>query len=83
MTATVSRPVHLYARLPQARLPLDLGRFGPAAGLIDRSRTALADAAALLGVVFAIPFVILIVGTPIALAIVALLSVARWASNTF
>lgn len=83
MAATVPLPIRLDARLPQARLHLENGRSGRAGGLVDRSRALLADAAALLGVVFAIPVVILIVGTPIALAIVALLSVARWALNIF
>lgn len=83
MTAIVSRPIHLDARLPQARLRRDAGRFGGAVGLGDRARTLLADAATLLAVVFAIPLVILIVGTPIALAIVALLHAGRWMVNAF
>ena len=83
MTATVSRPIRLDARLPRARLGIHAGRFGRAAELAARSRTLLADTAAVVGVVFAIPLVIMIVGTPIALAIVALLQVGRWAVNAF
>lgn len=52
-------------------------------GLVDGIRTVLADAATLLGVVFAIPVVILIVGAPIALVMVTLLPAARWVFNAF
>jgi hypothetical protein len=44
---------------------------------------ALADAGALLVLVFSIPLVVLAVGTPIALAILAVSWVGHWALNAF
>jgi hypothetical protein len=72
MTATVFRS--------QEPLRTDAHRFR-AAGLADRARTLLADSAALLSVVFAVPVMILVVGMPFALAIVALLQAGRWVLN--
>jgi hypothetical protein len=48
-----------------------------------RWRTAIVDAIELVGVVWSLPFVIIAIGAPLALAMVALLWVARWALGAF
>lgn len=83
MTISASQPIHLEVRLRPERLHVDQARFRGAAVLADRARTILIEAALLLAVVFAVPVAIVVVGTPIALAIVASLQVGRWALNAF
>lgn len=80
--AAVSQPIPLGVRLPKVWTADEHARTR-IAGIVAISRTALADGAVLIGIVFSIPFAVLVVGSPIALAIVAVLWAARWALNAF
>lgn len=86
MTAIVAEPVHpgaISLAAPHRRIADRPGAApGPAvAGW--RWSTLLAGAAELLALVWSVPIVVLLVGTPFALAIVALLRLARLALNQF
>jgi hypothetical protein len=93
MIATASLPIHLdRVRAPvaavAARPPHRVA--GHTAGLnVSRPivpwrwRTPIVGAVELMAVVWSIPFVIVAIGAPLALAIVALLWVARWVLGAF
>jgi hypothetical protein len=93
MIATASLPIRLDGIRPPvaavaARSPLRTA--GHTAGLnVSRPivpwrwRTAIVDAVELIAVVWSIPFVVVAIGAPLALAIVALLWLARSVSGAF
>lgn len=93
MIATASLPIDLdRVRAPvaavAARPPHPIAR--PTTGLnVSRPivpwrwRTAIGGAAELTAVVWSIPIVIVAIGAPVALAIVVLLRLARWALGAF
>lgn len=84
MTATVSDAVHLGMGSRRALPGAAVTRGEPRANVSDRIRpwrwtTVLTDSVELLLVVWSIPLVMLLVGTPIALAIALLLRLGRLA----
>lgn len=94
MIATASVPIHLGGRrqaasgnVTQGEHPRAPGRRGivtvirPALGW--RWRTALMDSVTLAAVALSVPLVVLMVGTPIALAVVVLLWSGRLALSAF
>lgn len=93
MIATASLPIDLdRARAPVAAVaaPAPRRAAAPSAGLnVSRPavpwrwRNAMVDATELVAVVWSIPFVIVAIGAPLALAIVALLRLARWTFGAF
>jgi hypothetical protein len=97
MIATASLPIHLdRVRAPvapvatvAARQPRGTAAHAAAGLNVSRPivpwrwRTAIVDAVELIAVVWSIPFVIVAVGAPVALAIVALLWLARWVLGAF
>ena len=88
MTATVSEAVHLVisSRLARPGAAVERGEAGVnVSGRIRpwRWKTVLTDSVELLGLVWSIPLAILLVGTPIALAIALLLWLGRLALSGF
>jgi hypothetical protein len=92
MTATVSESIHI-PRATWYRAPVKDVKNVESGGVsgegVDRARlpwrwrTALTDCVALLALAWSIPFAILLVGTPVALAIVLLLWLGRLALSAF
>jgi hypothetical protein len=88
MVATASLPIHLDDRFrtPGATVAPAVQRFATRTTGLNvnrpivpwRWRTAIVDAIQLVGLVWSIPFVIVAIGTPLALAILALLWLTRW-----
>lgn len=93
MIATASLPIHLdrarapvaavAARAPHRAAPPPPGLNVSRPIVPWRWRTAIVGAIELAAVVWSIPFVIVAIGAPLALAIVALLWLARWTLGAF
>jgi hypothetical protein len=93
MFATASVPIHLDDRFrtplagvaaaapPHAPYATGLNVTRPAVRW--RWRTAIVDAIELVGLVWSLPFVIVAIGTPLALAMLGVLWLARWALAAF
>lgn len=72
-----THPIHSAVRLTSIRPERSVKRAG---GLrLAGVRGVLADSASMLGVVLSIPLVVLAVGTPVALAVLAVVWAAKWA----
>lgn len=92
MIATASLPIHLGARAPVAAVVARAPHRAAASAtglnvsrpiVPWRWRTGIVGAIELVAVAWSIPLVIVAIGAPLALAIVALLRIARWTLGAF